>query len=311
MKWKRVVLDYLYFSRKDRIAVFCLVALMAIIYALPMILRDTTGGALPVADTVLQAMLRGSPGTADKAAYEDHDTPRQSDGFAAKNAPRVTGALFYFDPNSLSAEGWQRLGLSARATKTIMNYKSKGGRFYKPEDVKKIWGLPPGFYERIAGYIQLQERGEEKSRLTYKSPTGGGREKRNISIADLNAADTSSLIALPGIGSKLASRIIAFRDRLGGFHAVSQVAETYGLSDSAFQKIEPFLHVNAAGIRKLSINAATQDELKLHPYIRWNLANAIVAYRAQHGDFKDVNDLKKIMLIDEQAFEKIKPYLQL
>ncbi len=312
MKWREVVRDYLYFSRKDRIAVFCLVAVMAIIYALPTLLPNVGEGALPVTDTMLQTMLKGVPGAADNNAYADDDAPHYTDGFAAPQAARVRpGAPFYFDPNTLSAEGWQRLGLSARASKTIMNYRSKGGRFYKPEDLKKIWGLPPGFYERVAGYIRVPQQGQKKSPLTYKPEPGARQEKRNMSIADVNAADTSALIALPGIGSKLASRIIAFRDRLGGFYTVSQVAETYGLADSVFQKIEPFLQVDAAGIRKLNINTATNEELKLHPYIRWNLANAIVAYRAHHGDFKDLNDLKKIMLVDEQTFEKIRHYLQL
>ena len=47
--------------------------------------------------------------------------------------------LFTFNPNTLETEGWRKLGLSERQAKTIMNYRSKGGRFYKKEDLKKIY----------------------------------------------------------------------------------------------------------------------------------------------------------------------------
>ena len=116
---------------------------------------------------------------------------------------------------------------------------------------------------------------------------------------------------MPGIGSKLAYRITNFRDKLGGFYSVEQIKETYGLADSTFQKIKPYLNVNADAIKKMNINTATKEELKVHPYIKWNLANAIVEYRTQHGNYKNLQELKNIVLIDDEAFNKILPYLTL
>ena len=125
---------------------------------------------------------------------------------------------------------------------------------------------------------------------------------------DVNSADTTALIDLPGIGSKLALRIINFREKLGGFYAIEQLKETYGLPDSTFQKIRPFLYLSGS-VKKININTANKDELKLHPYIKWNLCNAIVEYRNQHGLFKTLEDLKRIHAIDETTFSKIAPYL--
>jgi DNA uptake protein ComE-like DNA-binding protein len=59
------------------------------------------------------------------------------------------------------------------------------------------------------------------------------------------------------------------------------------------------------------VNTATKDELKVHPYIRWNLANAIVEYRNQHGAFKNLDELRNIVLIDDVTFQKIVHYLNL
>ena len=87
------------------------------------------------------------------------------------------------------------------------------------------------------------------------------------------------------------------------------MAETFGLPDSTFQKIKGYLKISGGNTRKININTASLDELKEHPYIRYQLANAIVQFRLQHGNFSSVDDIKKIMLITEEVFNKIFPYL--
>jgi DNA uptake protein ComE-like DNA-binding protein len=219
--------------------------------------------------------------------------------------------LFRFDPNTLPASGWEELGLSPKTARTIGNYVSKGGKFRKPEDLKKIWGLPKTFYERVAAYIRIEGTPVERHSVSPGYDRAPPRPSRNINISDINTADSGAWIALPGIGEKLARRIATFRDKLGGFFSVDQVAETYGLPDSTFQKIRRFLSVNPEGVRKLHVNAATKEELGAHPYIRWKLANAIVEYRNQHGPYKSLEELRKIALMDEALLRKVMPYLEL
>ena len=52
-------------------------------------------------------------------------------------------------------------------------------------------------------------------------------------------------------------------------------------------------------------------ELADHPYIKKKLADIIVNYRSQHGNFKTIDDLKKIKTIDEDNFNKLKVYIKL
>jgi DNA uptake protein ComE-like DNA-binding protein len=200
-----------------------------------------------------------------------------------------------------------RLGLPPRTVKTILKYRSKGGRFYKPGDLERIWGLPPGFYDRVKTYIVITPV-SNKTPVTV--PILAEKKKKIPQPVSVNEADTTDFIALPGIGSKLAARIISFREKLGGFYSIDQVGETYGLPDSAFQKIRPYL-ANAGTVRLMDVNTATADELKDHPYFRWNLARAIVAYRNQHGPFKELSELKNISVIDEATYQRIVHYLHL
>src|SRR4029077_11188899 len=124
-----------------------------------------------------------------------------------------------------------------------------------------------------------------------------------------NSADTNQLIALPGIGHTLAGRIVNFREKLGGFYSVKQVGETFGIADSVFQKIKPFLVLNETGLKKIPVNTAGIDELKIHPYIRYKLATAIISYRNEHGPFSSIEDLRKIMVITEEIYQKLAPYI--
>jgi competence ComEA-like helix-hairpin-helix protein len=130
-------------------------------------------------------------------------------------------------------------------------------------------------------------------------------------VIDINTADTSAFISLPGIGSKLASRIILFRDKLGGFYSIDQIGETYGLPDSTFQKIKQYLKIDNPSLKKIDLNTATVDDLKIHPYIRLSLANPIVAYRNEHGAFSKIEDIKKVMAVTDEIYKKIAPYLAL
>jgi competence ComEA-like helix-hairpin-helix protein len=310
MQWKKAVKEYLTFGKRDRFGVIAIVLLIGIIYALPYLFAKKdepfparkTSVLVKAADT-LAAKEREKSYSKN---YDENDNdlqyqPIQTTSFA-------NGELFQFDPNTLSVEGWQKLGLSEKTSKTIDKYRSKGGKFYKAEDIKKIWGIPEGFYERVKDYVEIASVQNNYPQTNFEKPTT--KPEKKALVVNINAADTSAFVALPGIGSKLAARIVNFRDKLGGFYSVDQVGETYGLPDSTFQKIKASLQLGGS-VKKLNVNIATKDELKVHPYLKWNLANAIVEYRNQHGAFKSLDELKNIMVVDERTFEKIVHYLSL
>lgn len=240
----------------------------------------------------------------DFDAHQPYYQPSESSTYTSTQPWK--GTLFYFDPNTLDVKGWQKLGVKDKTIGTIKNYLSKGGKFYKPEDIKKIWGLQEELAEKLIPYIQIPPKefvAKEKpvfEKKTYTAP-----------LVDINSADTGALTPLPGIGSKLALRIINFRDKLGGFYSVEQVAETYGLPDSTFQKIKLRLVVHSNAVKQININTASLDELKAHPYIRYAMGNAIIQYRTQHGNFEVLTDVQKVMPITQELFNKIQPYLKL
>lgn len=306
--WKTFIKDYLTFSKKDRLAVLAVLFILIAMYALPRLFSKGPSTLTLKEDSLLLKTVdtierrnnqqTGNYQTGPPGSY--YPTPRQAHGFTA-------GELFRFDPNTLPAEGWQKLGLNDKTIRILINYRNKGGRFYKPEDLKKVWTMPGGFYERVKDYMSITPV-QRPSYPTFTS-TPYSRPERKIEPVDVNTGDTAAFIALPGIGPVLASRIINFRNKLGGFQSIDQVGETYGLPDSTFQQLKPYFTISNEEVEKLNINQATKEALSAHPYISWKLANAIVEYRNQHGNYQSIDDLKNILILDEATFLKIRNYL--
>jgi competence ComEA-like helix-hairpin-helix protein len=315
MKWKKVVVDYFSFTRKERIGVLGLVFFIFLFLLLPRLINNKTNSSFAPADTSwITAVKRletkeitGKDRKLFSSTPDDNSYAHQYDHSVTSS---FTNSLFYFDPNTLDAIGWKKLGLSDKTIHIIQNYLSKGGHFYKSDDLQKIYGIRQNEYERLAPYIKI-ESSPAKDNTTGYSKKEKEPARTYYSIIDINTADTSSFIALPGIGAKLASRIVTFRDKLGGFYSIEQVGETYGLPDSTFQKIKQYLKLENTSVKKININTATVDELKAHPYIRYSIANPVVAYRNEHGPFSKIEDIKKVIIITDEVYKKIAPYLTL
>ena len=312
--WKQFISDYLSFSKKQRVGTFVILGMVAIFTISPFIFPFFIKPKIYDHSSFAKAIDSLKIKQADSTEPFENRYPnnRNYKNYAASTAGnyerrQLTGELFYFDPNTATAAEWKRLGLRDKTIATIQNYLSKGGKFYKAADIGKIWGLHKDEVERLIPYVQIKLN--KPAYETAEKTTEKKDFKKTISLVDINMADTAAFIALPGIGSKLSQRIINFRDKLGGFHKVEQIGETFGLPDSAFQKIKTHLTINATEIRRLNINNATIDAMKTHPYIRYPIANAIVQYRTQHGNYKAVSDIKKIMTVTEEAFAKMAPYL--
>jgi competence protein ComEA len=311
---KQFIADYFSFSKKERrgiiVVLVCIVLLLFIPFLFPYFIKKETvdADAFKKDIAALHSKQLSDSSNAFSSKHYDDDRYNAYDQPEEKRSYKIKGELFYFDPNTITATEWKRLGVRDKTVATIQNYLSKGGKFYKPEDLGKIWGFFPDEIERLTPYVQIQQ--PQQNYTESKPFESKPYEKPKRSPVDINSADTTAFIALPGIGSKLSQRIISFRDKLGGFYKIEQVGETFGLPDSVFQKIKTTLVLNTKTVNQININTATVDELKAHPYLRWNLANAIVQYRTQHGNFTTVADIKKIMLIDEVTFAKVAPYLK-
>lgn len=230
---------------------------------------------------------------------------------------RITNVdLFVFNPNSATDEEFKRLGLSEKQIINIRNYLEKAGSFRFKEDFGKLYSIGDSLFAILNPYIDLPDK--ESYYASLKNPkekqeqTKFEKPKTQKPLLELNSADSLQLLEIKGIGPAFASRIIKYRNRLGGFQKVEQLMEIYGMKEEQYDLIKTQVKVNPSVIIKININTCTSEELKNHPYINnWNIANALVNYRKKHGIFKTIDEIKKCDLVNEELYLKLAPYLTL
>ena len=111
---------------------------------------------------------------------------------------------------------------------------------------------------------------------------------------------------VPGIGSYYARRIVAYREKLGGFSSVQQLREIEGMPDEAI----PYLTVDPKAIRKLHINKLTLSQLRKHPYLNYYQARDIVDYRRLQGPITSLSQLALLKDFTSHDIERLAPYIE-
>ena len=300
---KRIIKDYFTFSKKERVAVVMLLLLIAFFIAIPYFYPVKSGP--PVINKTLLDFVERSK---TRLTKKDSVTENTSPIYTSQEPVAIShAAVFAFDPNTIAANDWKRLGLTDKTIRTILNYRSKGGKFRSPEDIRKIWGMRKEDADRLIPFVQIQEISSKHFTENSKSKTEN--TKTPIPI-DINTATMEDWKSLPGIGEVLANRIMKFRERAGSFGSIEQVRKTYGISDSLFGVISPYLQCNPAHLPKLNINTVSAYELRMRTGIADAQARAIILYRNQYGPFQAVTDLKKIVFVTDSVYQRIVPYIQ-
>lgn len=128
-------------------------------------------------------------------------------------------------------------------------------------------------------------------------------------VVELNSADTVTLQLLNGIGPTFARRIIAYRERLGGYVSKEQLLEVYGFTPSLLEHISPYLELDTANLRHIPINTLELKQLIKHPYIEYYQARDIVRLRNRGFVFNTPDDLRSIPSMSDSTMNRLLPYL--
>jgi len=169
--------------------------------------------------------------------------------------------------------------------------------------MQKMYTISPKKYQELLPYVNIPQlaKQENKSVFTYA--------KKAPVMVDVNTADTLMLDEIKGVGAAFARRIVKYRERLGGFYAKEQLLEVFGVDTAKFIEIKDQIKIDPEAIKKIPINSVEFDDLKRHPYLTFKQMNAIVQYRKQHGAYKNLSDLGKVLILKPETIDKIAPYL--
>lgn len=213
---------------------------------------------------------------------------------------RKADSLFLFDPNTASLGDFCKMGFSQKQAEVILHYRIKGGRFKSETDFNKMYVVSDSMFYRLLPYIRIGKVGKDTVSTKVL--------KKRIVMVDLNTADTTALNNLKGVGASIAQRIIAYRDKLGGFARLEQVKEVYGIDSVRFEMFRGQLSPLSPWAQ-IKINSVSYESLRQHPYLNAYLARNIVYYRMKKGSITNIQQLVSERIISKECSEKLKDYI--
>ena len=233
---------------------------------------------------------------------------------------------FPFDPNTADSTTLLRLGLSPWQVRSIYRYRAKHGRYHTPEDFMRVPGMTNEQWGRLGPVVRIakefqyvnpkqkvQESVDEMDDFaqnavpdTVSRDTFPRLEKiKSGQTIDINTADTTLLKMIPGIASKRAARIVAYRSRLGGFVAVEQAMEAIEMPDTVLQ----YMTVSALPVAKINVNKLSVQQLTKHPYLNFYQARAIFEHRRNKGDLHSIEELSRLDAFRPTDIDRLRPYI--
>jgi competence protein ComEA len=283
--FEKSILEWLGYSRRERRSTIIMLVILIFCICYPYLItsRKTEfkdlSMLLSFSDSLEQYQLRASPDTT---------------------------VLFKFDPNSASLDTLIDMGLSEKQARTIINYRIKGGKFYRPEDFRKIYGIDSATSSKIIPYIYIHN---DTKRIRSFSSDSVSKSILPVLI-DLNTADSAALEKLPGLGPVLSSRIIKYRKILGGYCSVEQLREVYGLKEATFNNLIGRVFADSSAIVRINVNVAAFKDFTRHPYLNKYDIQAVLKYREIKGIIKNTDELIDNKILTSEKATKIAPYLK-
>jgi len=115
---------------------------------------------------------------------------------------------------------------------------------------------------------------------------------------------------LPQIGGYMASRIIEFRERLGGFVNMEQLRDVKGMDSTRFATVQPYIIIGEAEIRKVDVNRADFKTLVHHPYLSYEQVKHIFNQREKRGMIKNWEQLQTLIKDDGEVNPLLEFYVK-
>lgn len=214
-----------------------------------------------------------------------------------------------FNPNFISEFKAYSLGMSASEFERLKNYREQGKWINTAMDFKKVTEVPDSLFKIISPFFKFPDwvtnPGRNRQPSEYRNIVKSFEEK-----IDLNLATAGELQKVFGVGETLSKRIIAYKDKLGGFNSDLQLYNVYGLNEAVVEKIlREFTVKTPSAVNRYNINTASASDLATIPGISFELAKRIWEFRILRDKIADLAELEKIDGISDKKLRLIAVYL--
>lgn len=279
--------------------------------------------------TVAVILLIPRPAEPETSAAEGAGTAKAD----TTDETAIVPTLRPFDPNTADSLTLIGIGLTPGQTHNLMQYRRKGGRWRKADDMARLYGLSDSTFQALRPYITIDTLPFHREKILrqtlrdsarradsllrdsfyraqYTTRYGEPRPKRDT-ILDLNTADTTELMLIRGIGPYTARHIIRYREQLGGYYSPEQLREL-AREDARLSGLDSLTHrfvATSDSIHPLPVNHCSVRRLAAHPYLNYTQAEAIYELRRRKINLKNIDEIRRIECFNPEDIERLKPYL--
>jgi len=287
----KFIKEYFSFSKRERNGLIVLLAVLIIVIISRVIIANQSKGS-----------------SNDFESFEN-----EIDVFMSYRTPDLEdGERFNFDPNTATKEDFMKMGLCLRTINSIITFREKGWKFYKPEDFEKVYDITPEEYNAVKDYIVIAQQSYSGGKNFYNKEKS---QEGELFKFDPNTATKEELEAL-GLKSWQADNVIKFRDKGGVFRTEADFAKIYGMDEKIVEKLSPYIEISEEYSSStqssaksnsiiLSLNSATETELQQLSGIGPSYAKRIVEYRTRLGGFINVEQLMEVYGMTEELYMQI------
>ena len=224
--------------------------------------------------------------------------------------------IYPFNPNFISDYKGYKLGMTIEQIDKLHNLRKQNKYVNSNAEFQKLTGVSNDWMKQYAPYFKFPDWVTNKSANKYSSNFENKYQKFEkkeikIIIQDINTANQEELEKVYMIGEKLALKIIAEREKFGGFADMEQLTFIWGISPDAIEDLNKRFEIKSSeNLKKIKINELPIKELQQFPYFNYTIAKNIVTYRSMNGEIKNIEDLTNVKQFPVEKLKIIAVYLE-
>lgn len=224
--------------------------------------------------------------------------------------------IYPFNPNFISDYKGYKFGMTVEQIDKLHNLRKQNKYVNSNAEFQKLTGVSNEWMKKYSPYFKFPDWVTNKSSNKYQSNFDNKYQKFEkkeikIIIQDINTANQEELEKAYMIGEKLALKIIAEREKFGGFSDMEQLNFIWGISPDAIEDLNKRFEIKFLGnIKKIKINELPIKELQQFPYFNYTIAKNIVTYRSMNGEIKNIEDLTNVKQFPVEKLKIIAVYLE-
>lgn len=182
--------------------------------------------------------------------YKNYPEYKTTSSYSSKKlAPKKSLPPVVVEINSATAKELTQIrGVGEFYAKNIVEERLRLGGFTHLEQLLSVYGMTDDKLKAMSAQITIDT---------------------TLCLAELplNSADSTQLAEEYVIDTYLASRIVRYRERLGGFYDTHQLLEIFSIDDDTYQSLMQRLFLDTIMLRYLDINNDDFMTIMKHPYI--------------------------------------------